>query len=82
MIKIALENVLKKKKKTKYWLIQKTGCTFNSLTKLINNEASAIYFDTLEKVCIALECEPKDIIKLEKITNEKEYKNEQIIKKI
>lgn len=73
MIKIVLKDVLKKKKKTKYWLIKKTGGTFQSLNKLINNEASAIYFDTLEKVCIALECEPKDIIKLEKNINKKEF---------
>lgn len=72
MVKIVLKDILKKKKKTKYWLCKKTNGTFQSLNKLINNEASAIYFDTIEKVCIALECEPGDIIKLERNINEKE----------
>ena len=71
-IRIELGNVLKQKKKSKYWLIKTTNGTAQSLNKLIKNEACAIYFDTLEKICLALNCEPQDIIKIEKEkTNEK-----------
>lgn len=71
-IRIELENVLKQRKKSKYWLIKTTNGTAQSLNKLIKNEACAIYFDTLERICNALNCEPQDIIKIEKEkTNEK-----------
>lgn len=74
-IKIELGDVLKQKKKSKYWLIKETHGTAQSLNKLIRNEACAIYFDTLERICIALNCEPQDIIKIEKKkTNEKWFK--------
>lgn len=69
MVKVELKNILKKKNKSKYWLVKETNGTFQSLNKLINNEASAIYFDTLEKICIALDCNPNDIFIIEK--NEK-----------
>lgn len=71
-IRIELGNVLKQKKRSKYWLIKTTNGTAQSLNKLIKNEACAIYFDTLERICLALNCEPQDIIKIEKKkTNEK-----------
>lgn len=72
MVKIVIEDVLKEKNKTKYWFVKKMNGTFQSLNKLIKNEASAIYFDTIEKACTVLECQPGDIIKLEKNDDEKE----------
>ena len=39
---------------------------YQALSHLMNNETSGIHFDTLEKLCKVLECEPGDILTLKK----------------
>jgi len=64
MLKIAIDEVLKQKEKTKYWLIKETELYFHTVTNLIKNKTTAINFATLEKICKALDCTPNDIIKI------------------
>lgn len=40
------------------------GQGYQSLSKLMNNETISVRFETLEKICKLLECEPGDIIKM------------------
>ena len=47
-------------------LAEKVGITNVNLSKINNNKINAIRFSTLEGICDALECEPGDILKLEK----------------
>lgn len=47
-------------------LAEKVGITNVNLSKIKNNKINAIRFSTLEGICDALECEPGDILKLEK----------------
>ncbi len=47
-------------------LADKVGITNVNLSKIKNNKVNAIRFSTLEGICEALECEPGDILKLEK----------------
>ena len=63
--KIAKE-ILKEKKKTKYWFVKKMEGGYQALSHLIDNETTGIHFDTLEKLCNVLECEPGDILVLKK----------------
>ena len=74
---IKLEEQLKKENRSKYWLMKETNITITSMNKLIRNESSAIYFDTLERICIALNCKPADLIEWtnEQKNNEKYFKN-------
>lgn len=41
-----------------------TGLNRIGLQKLYNEETSSISFDTLEKVCTALDCEVADLIEI------------------
>lgn len=66
MVYVKIKELLKKKGKTKYWLIQNTESGYQSLSKLINNETSSIHFDTLEKICNVLECDISDILEIKK----------------
>lgn len=66
MIKVNLEEVLQEQGKTAYWLSKQTGISQNSLSKIVKNETTGINFDTLEKICLALDCSIEDILKLEK----------------
>ena len=65
MLKITIDEVLKEKGKTKYWLIKETELNFHTVTNLVKNKTTAINFETLEKICKALECTPNDIFKID-----------------
>ena len=64
---ITIDNVLKQKGRTRYWLTQHVGITYQNMKKICDNNTSAIRFDVLERICIALECEPNDIIQIERV---------------
>ncbi|MDO4391762.1 MAG: helix-turn-helix domain-containing protein [Clostridium sp.] len=81
MICINVDQLLKKQKKSKYWFIKKMEGGYQSLSHLMDNETTAIHFDTLEKICDILECEPGDIIVRRK-TKRRVKKSEQTIKAV
>ena len=77
MIYLKINEILKEKigQNTGLWRIWNGG--YQSLSNLMNNETSGIHFDTLEKLCSVLECDPGDIIILKKGKRRKK-RNEQI----
>ena len=62
MIYIRVKEILKIQKKSKYWFIKNMGGSYQSLSNLMNNNTDSIHFDTLEKLCDVLDCEPGEII--------------------
>ena len=62
MIYVRINEVLKEKKRSKYWFIKNMEGGYQALSNLMNNETRSIYFDTLDKACEILECEPAEII--------------------
>ena len=62
MLFVRVKEILEEKNKTKYWFVKNMDGSYQSLTKLLNNETTSIRFETLEKMCNVLECEPGDII--------------------
>lgn len=50
-------------------LADKVGITNVNLSKLKNNKVTAVRFSTLSAICDALDCEPGDILKIEKEEN-------------
>ena len=57
------------------------GSSYQSLSNMMNNETSGIYFDTLDKICELLDCEPGDVL-IRKKGRKKVTKDEQIAKSI
>lgn len=66
MIRITLDEILAIKGRTKYWLAKETDINYQTLLLLQQNKTTSIRFETLEKICIALDCTPNDIIKIDK----------------
>lgn len=62
MLTLKINEILKDKGKTPYWLSKQTGISPNNMGKICNGETTNIRFDTMEKICKALECTPNDII--------------------
>ena len=62
MIQINLDVVLAKRKMKVIKLTELIGLSNVSISLLKNGKAKGIRFDTLEKICEALECQPGDIL--------------------
>lgn len=82
MIYVRVNEILKEKKKTKYWFIKNMEGGYQSLSHLMDNITTGIKFETLEKMCKILDCEPGDIIVRKKSIRKKVKRNEQTSKAI
>lgn len=63
-IKITLKEVLTEKDKTRYWLSQKTGIHYKTIDSYYKNKIRRYEADSILKMCIALNCQVGDIIKV------------------
>ena len=61
MLSLKINKILEKKGLTPYWLGKQTGISQNNILKICNGETSTIRFDTIEKICKALECSINDL---------------------
>ena len=56
-----IEEILKEKGKTKYWLYIQLGLSYQNFNKIINNQTNGIKFENLKAICDILECTPNDL---------------------
>jgi putative transcriptional regulator len=73
VIEVRLDELLEEHGRSFYWLAKETGISHTTLWRLKKGKALGINFDTLEKVCLGLSCQPGDVLKLasEKKTGKK-----------
>lgn len=62
MIEIRIDELLKSRSRSFYWLAKETGISHTTLWRLKKGKALGINFETLEKMCEALACQPGDMI--------------------
>lgn len=67
-IRVNLAVVMAQRRMSLNELSRQVGITLSNLSILKNEKAKGIRFDTLDKICIALDCQPGDI--LEHISDE------------
>ncbi|MCL2344100.1 MAG: helix-turn-helix transcriptional regulator [Firmicutes bacterium] len=65
LINLNIQRILNEKKKTRYWLVKALDSNYETINRLCDNASSAIYLETIEKLCRALECEPNDLFMIE-----------------
>lgn len=63
MVYLKIDELLKNKQKSKYWLVKKIEGNYRVINKMIEKETISIRFDTIDKLCSVLECEPGDLFK-------------------
>ena len=66
MLKFNIEKLLKKNKKSKYWLCQQMNITNRNLNRIINGETTSISFKYIEELCEFLDCTIDELIDIEK----------------
>ena len=62
MIIVNLDVMLAKRKMKVSDLAEKVGITLANISILKNGKAKAVRFETLDKICEVLECQPGDIL--------------------
>jgi len=65
-INVTLDVMMAKRKMSVTELSERVGITMANISILKNGKARAIRFETLEKVCGALDCQPGDLLVYEK----------------
>ena len=61
MIEVRIDQLLKARGRTFYWLAKESGISHTTLWRLKKDKALGINFITLEKLCEILDCQPGDI---------------------
>ena len=56
-----IDEILKEKGKTRYWLYMQLGLSYQNFKNLIENKTKAIKFENLKAICDILECTPNDL---------------------
>lgn len=64
MIEIRVDELLRRQRRSFYWLAKETGISHTTLWRLKKARALGINFDTLQKLCEALDCQPGAILTL------------------
>jgi len=64
MIRVQIDQLLKEQKRSFYWLAKETGVSHTTLWRLKKDKAQGITFNTLERICETLKCQPGDVLKM------------------
>ncbi len=62
MIEVRVDGLLESQGRSFYWLAKETGISHTTLWRLKKGKALGINFVTLEKICLALNCQPGDVM--------------------
>ena len=69
MVQFNIDKLLKKQKKSKYWLCQQMNITTRNLNRVIKSETNSISFKYLEEFCMYLNCSLDELITIQKDNN-------------
>lgn len=64
---VNLDVMMAKRKMSLNELSEKVGITLSNLSILKTGKAKAIRLNTLEAICIALDCQPGDLLEFKKV---------------
>lgn len=66
MIYFNIDDLLKKRNKSKYWLCQNMNITSHNLNRVIRGETTSISFKYLEDFCKYLDCTLDELIEFDR----------------
>ena len=77
-ITLRIDELLKERGRTAYWLANEVGMTHGGFYKVLHGKIKALNLDLLARLCEALECEPGDLFVLseEKANSKRKTKTE------
>jgi len=66
MVKLRLSELLKEKGRSAYWLAKETRMAQGVVWNMVSGKTKAIHFETVNRICDALGCEPGDLLEYRK----------------
>jgi len=63
-IRLCLEELLQERQISRYELAKRTGVTYQTIDSYYKNKVTRYDNDVLLKICLALQCEISDVIKI------------------
>jgi putative transcriptional regulator len=69
-ISLRLDELLKERGRTAYWLANEVGMTHGGFYKVMHGKIKALNLELLAKMCEALDCQPGDILVLNEAGSE------------
>jgi DNA-binding Xre family transcriptional regulator len=73
MVKVNIEELLKKNNHSKYWLCNQMNITMRNLNRIILGLTTSISFRYIEEFCKYLNCTPKELFTVEFDETEDSY---------
>jgi putative transcriptional regulator len=64
MIRVKIDELLRERRRSFYWLAKETGVSHTTLWRLKKDKAQGITFNTLQKICTTLKCQPGDVLEM------------------
>lgn len=61
MVYLRVDELLKERQKSNYWLIKQMEGSRENVKKIIRNETVGIEFRTIDKLCKIFDCEIRDL---------------------
>ncbi len=65
MINMNVQQLLDNKNRTRYWLVKQMQTTYKTVNKICDNTLTGLQLETIEKLCLILECTPNDLFTIE-----------------
>ncbi len=62
VLQVLLDKTLADRGKSRYWLARETGISEGNLRRIAKHETTSIEYDTLNRICRALKCQPGDLL--------------------
>jgi putative transcriptional regulator len=62
VVKNRLNELLKERGRTLYWLSMKSGVRYATVWKLSRGEVGRLNLDALDRICEVLDCQPGDLL--------------------
>jgi putative transcriptional regulator len=63
-MKVMIDTLLEEKGKTRYWLSKEAQVKYQNLCRLADGVSLRADFAVIERICIALDCQVGDVLKL------------------
>jgi putative transcriptional regulator len=73
-IRLGLKKLLDDRGKSILWLANETGITYTAIHNLVTKEPESIRLHTLAQICEALDCEPNDVLVIDRGRGKKSSK--------
>ena len=64
MVKLDVLRLLEERGKSKYWLYKQLGMSYQTFSRMVNNETKSIRYENIETLCLLLNCTPNELFEI------------------